>query len=91
MSIAVERFQELRRLYRATVPSRKIGAARKRDLAWAAALTLVVEQTEAEIALGRRSEAPAALEVLRRRAQEHLAAAHARTTIDEAMRRFETC
>jgi hypothetical protein len=53
MSAAVQRFDDLRRKFRAMVPARQLKPAQKHALSWAASLQQVVEVTIAELVLGK--------------------------------------
>jgi hypothetical protein len=53
MSAAVQRFDDLRKKFRAMVPARQLKPTQKHSLLWAASLQQVVEITIAELVLGK--------------------------------------
>ncbi len=88
MTPAQRRFDHYRSMYRAAVPlsNNSLSRKRRRELDWAAALTVTIETTLREIAMGLRGEQPPELKLMRAQVGEHLAAAHSLTTLKEAMR-----
>jgi hypothetical protein len=52
MSTAVQRFDDLRKKFRAMVPARQLKPAQKHAILWAASLQQIVEMTVAEMVLG---------------------------------------
>ena len=80
---AMRRFDQLRKGYTASIPkSRNISRRRRRECAWAAALSLMIETVAAEIAFGIRSKRPPELDQMRLQVDAHLADAHATGTFD---------
>jgi uncharacterized protein with PhoU and TrkA domain len=52
MRTPLERFEELRRHFRSCIPSKKVGAARRRQIGHAANLAQVLDMANAEMACG---------------------------------------
>lgn len=81
MTPAVKRFEQLRKAYTDAIPSKDRTPKRRREAAWAASLTVAIENTAQEIARGARSEAPE-LKQMRLQVDRCLAAAHSLSTFE---------
>lgn len=82
MTPAVARFEQLRSGYAAAIPpSKHTSRKRRRELAWAAALSLLIESVAQEVSIGLRREWPE-LDHIRRQIEQHLRAANSKATFD---------
>ena len=72
MSMAIARFDALKRHFIDAIPNKDRTAKRLREATWAASLTQVIEQARLEIDLGLRADTHDLVEALRYQVDAHL-------------------